>query len=162
MILLADGLTRQSVETLRAGNMVWTPDGSARVEHALVLGRQDTHQDMCTYMTLCITPYHPILVNGVWTTACKFAPSVLTHMPTVYNLILDQGHVVNANGVLTCTLGHGMTGPVIGHDFFGVKDRILDAIRVQPGFAEGRPVYANLVPTYDPLTNLISGWKDAV
>ena len=162
MILLEDGLTRRPVEDLRAGDTVWTPDGPARVEHALVLGRYAMHQDMCTYMTLCITPYHPILVNGVWTTAIQFVQPVLMHMPTVYNLVLDRGHVVNANSVLTCTLGHGMSGPVIGHDFFGSKDRILAAISAQPGFAVGRPVYANLVPMYDMTTSLITGWWDDV
>jgi Hint-domain/U-box domain/von Willebrand factor type A domain/VWA / Hh protein intein-like len=162
MILLEDGMTRQPVETLRTGDMVWTPVGPARVEHVLVLGRNNTHQQMCTYGTLCITPYHPILVNGTWTTACQFGPSVSMYMPTVYNLILDQGHVVNANSVLTCTLGHGMTGPVIGHDFFGNKTRILAAVSKQPGFAEGRPVYVNLVPIYNMTSGLITDWRDDI
>ena len=161
-ILDADGVTRRAVQDLRPGDMVWTPVGPARVLHLVKLGRYATHQQMCNYLGLSITPYHPILVGGMWTTACQFGPSVNTYMPTVYNLVLNQGHVVNANGVMTCTLGHGMTGPVIGHDFFGSKDRILATMSKQPGFDVGLPVYANLVPIYGDNTGMITGWEDRV
>jgi hypothetical protein len=58
------------------------------------------------------------------------------------------------------TLGHGFEESPLKHDFFGSKERILNALRKQPGFEEGRPVYKNLVAVKEE--GLIVDWTDAV
>jgi hypothetical protein len=75
-------------------------------------------------------------------------------------MVLSQGHVIDVNGILSCTLGHNFTGDVIQHDFFGNKERIIAALSVQPGFDIGRPVFADLVAIKDSYTGLITGWID--
>jgi len=155
-ILLADG-SRKHVEVLCRGDMVWTPTGPASVEYVIEMGIQADRrvQNMChVNKRLWITPCQPILfIGNIWGTPTEVTQCLLKHVTTVYNLVLKEHHIVDVNGVLTCTLGHGMTGPVIGHNFFGNKDRILDAIRQRPGFDVGRPVYDNLTPVYGPATS---------
>jgi hypothetical protein len=80
-------------------------------------------------------------------------------MPLVYNMVLDMGHIIRVNGILSVTLGHGFTGPVIEHGFFGNKAAIVDALSKQPGFAEGRPVFQNL-NVHKDATGCIVGWYD--
>ena len=80
---------------------------------------------------------------------------------TVYNLVLERGHIIDVEGVLTCTLGHGITGPVIEHPFFGT-DRVIENLKKIKGWKEGRPTFTNLVAVKDPYTNMIIEWRDDV
>jgi hypothetical protein len=73
-----------------------------------------------------------------------------------------KGHIIDINSVLSVTLGHGFTGPVIEHGFFGNKNAILADLSKQPGFDEGRPVYKNLKTRVDSMSGLIVGWYDDV
>ena len=171
-VLMADG-SYMNIEYIKRDDMVWTPNGPACVEHLVVLGRAQDTQLMVQYMgpvendtpkligNLKITPWHPVLRNGVWVQPASHYEPVLTHMPTVYNMVLDKGHIINVNGVLSVTLGHGFTGPVIEHAFFGDKTAVLRDLMAQPGFAEGRPVFKNLKTRNDPATGLITGWYDS-
>ena len=192
-VQMADG-TLKAIEAIEKGDMVWTPDGPARIEHLLTLGRTAHTQLMCEYKTyipsissadtidyslgqaedpattgeslsyyrckVWITPWHPVLSKGAWVQPASFVPVVDVPMPVVYNMILDKGHIINVDGVLSVTLGHGFTGPVIEHAFFGNKAAVLRDISAQPGFAEGRPVFKNLKTRNDPDTGLIVGWYD--
>jgi hypothetical protein len=69
---------------------------------------------------------------------------------TVYNLVLDKGHIVDVEGILACTLAHGMDGPIIGHPFFGTDKVVFDLMKV-PRWGEGRPTFTNLVAVKDPV-----------
>jgi hypothetical protein len=193
-VQMSDGRLKE-IAAIEKGDMVWTPDGPARVEHLLTLGRTAATQLMCEYKSyikadathtidyslgqgedpattgeslsyyrckVWITPWHPVLSKGGWVQPASFVPVVDVPMPVVYNMILDKGHIINVDGVLSATLGHGFTGPVIEHAFFGNKAAVLRDISAQPGFAEGRPVFKNLKTRNDPDTGLIVGWYDDV
>jgi hypothetical protein len=82
-------------------------------------------------------------------------------MPTVYNLVLDSGHIVLADGWQALTLGHGFGEPVASHAYFGTQ-RVIDDLKKQPGWEEGMPRYRNLVATHDPASGLINGWIDDI
>lgn len=161
LVLLADGVTRKCIEDVRRNDMVWTPEGSAVVEYAIEMNRISPLQLMCNYQNvLLITPWHPVKVNNVWRQPADFQIPIDMPVRTVYNMVLSQGHVIDVNGILSCTLGHNFTGDVIQHDFFGNKERIIAALSVQPGFDIGRPVFADLVAIKDSYTGLITGWID--
>jgi hypothetical protein len=165
LVLMGDSVTQKPIEDIRRGDIVWTPAGPTTVEYAIQMNRTEPTQSMCRLPSdLLITPWHPVRVGGSnsWTLPADHATIVDMPVRTVYNLVLTHAHAVYVNGVVSCTLGHGMEGSVIGHAFFGDKERILAALSAQPGFAEGRPVFANLVAIKDALTGLITGWVDDV
>jgi Mg-chelatase subunit ChlD len=157
-ILMAD-LSQKLIENVRKGDKVWTIAGPGLVEYALEIGTKQEEQPMVTLGDLLITPWHPVLWKAVWCYPADLAPIKDHKMPNVYNLILDRGHIVNVSGVHTVTLGHGFKGNVIEHIFFGNKDFILRDLELQPGFAEGRPVYKNLMAKKED--GVITGWYDA-
>jgi hypothetical protein len=79
----------------------------------------------------------------------------------VYNLVLNKGHIIQANQFQFVTLAHEFQEEPLKHGFFGTEACIV-ALRDQPGFDIGRPVYKNCVATKDPRTGLITGWNDVV
>ena len=160
MVLMADGLSLKPIETVRKGDVVWTTVGNATVQYALELGMKDAGQSMCKVGHLWLTPWHPVFVNNKWQLPNDLSPLVERLQPKVYNLVLDQGHVINVSGVLSCTLGHNIKGPVIEHSFFGDKEKILRDIALLPGFLDGRPVFTNL--KHMKKDGVICRWYDDV
>jgi len=130
------------------------------VEYALEIGTKQPKQPMVLLGELLITPWHPVLDKMVWVHPADLAPVRDYDVPKVYNLVLNHGHIVDVSGVLTVTLGHGFKGSVIEHSYFGNKDLIIYDLASQPGFAEGRPVYKNLMAKKEGA--LIVGWYDDV
>ena len=107
---------------------------------------------------LWITPWHPIRHNGKWTFPALLYGYVDRLLTTVYNLVLDRGHIINASGTECVTLAHGLMDPVVKHDFFGTH-AVVDSMKAQPGFAEGHPVFEDLVVVKDAEGN-ICGWRE--
>ena len=84
-----------------------------------------------------ITPYHPVRIAGEW----KFPISIQAPKPVkcdyVFNLVVDQGHVVSINGIECVTLGHGFTNnSVISHPYFGTE-KIIEDLKLMKGFNDG-------------------------
>jgi hypothetical protein len=159
-VLMADG-SRKEIQTLVAGEMVLTPLGPVPITAVVVCGSKKSSQPMSQIDGLCITPWHPIMMKGVWCFPASIALYASRLMSTVYNLVLPKGHVVNVDGFECITLGHGFTEPVAAHPFFGTEKVIKDLERVS-GWAEGRPTFVNLVATRDAETGMINGWIDDV
>ena len=159
-VLMADG-SRKEIQSLVAGEVVLTPSGPTPITAVVVCGSKKTSQPMSQIDGLCITPWHPIMVNGVWQFPASIAMYASRLITTVYNLVLPKGHVVNVDGFECITLGHGFTEPVAAHPFFGTEKVIKDLERVS-GWAEGRPTFVNLVATRNAETGMIDGWIDDV
>ena len=159
-MLMADG-SRKPVEALLPGDRVWVQGGrgfnETTVDYTLELGTYLTEQNMCRVGNLLLTWYHPVRVDGHWRNPCDLAPTAALHVPKVYNCILSNGHVVDIDGTLTVSLGHELQEDGVKHAFFGSRAAILDAIKGQPGFAEKRVVYNNLVAMRDS-NGMINGW----
>ena len=152
-----------SIENIAPGEMVWTPSGPAQVMALVTCGSYKRSQPMVQLGQLCITPYHPIIDDdtGKWVFPSDISQYTDRLISTVYNLVLADGHVVNVEGYLCITLAHGFTEPVAEHSYFGTG-AVIDDLEKQPGWAEGRPVFKNLVATRDEATGLINGWIDDV
>jgi hypothetical protein len=133
MVRMEDG-NRKAIENVMPYDRVWTTSGSATVEYALELGTHLTpRQNMCRVGNLLLSWYHPVLTaSGVWVPPCTISSISLMDMPVLHNLIVSSGHVLDIDGTLTVSLGHGLTEEGVQHEFFGSKSRILDAIRLQP------------------------------
>ena len=162
LIRMADG-THTMITELQRGDVVFTPDGPANVVALVVCGSYNRTQPMTMLGSLVITPWHPVRRNygAPWEYPADIAGYHDRLMSTVYNLVLDKHHVVVADGYHALTLGHHILEPVAAHPYFGT-DAVIHDLMKQPGWAEGRPTYRNLVATRDPTTGLINGWKDDV
>lgn len=166
MAYTVDGQTTRAVRDLRRGDLVWTPSGPATVEYAIEFHTLAPSQPMVQLEPqIAVTPWHPYKISHhpTWGFPADHVQYAARPLQTVYNLVLDRGHVIEAVGCSEAsyqfvTLGHGFQESPLKHDFFGSKERILDALRKQPGFEEGRPVYKNLVAVQEG--GLIVDWTD--
>ena len=157
-IMMAD-FSRTPLAILEAGDSVWTKVGPATVTAVVVCSSEKSYP-MSKIGNLWITPWHPVLHNGTWKFPADINGLSDRSLKTVYNLVLSRGHIVNIGGTECCTLGHGMTGPIIGHPFFGT-DRVIEDLKKVNGWASGRPTFKNLGATKDS-SGLVSGWFEDV
>lgn len=159
-VLMADGSRKAIKDVTPLLDRVWTPTGPAVVTALVTCNSDPKSQPMSMINGLSITPWHPILVKNVWRFPADLYFYTERMLQTVYNFVLETGHIVDVEGIQACTLAHGITGPVIGHDFFGTQAVVEDLKKVA-GWDEGRPTFTKLVAVKDPVTNMIVGWKDA-
>ena len=139
----------KAVRDIRQGDRVKTMLGPATVEYAIEINTHAPSQPMVQLTPeISVTPWHPMRVSGTceWMFPAEIAPYSARPLRTVYNLVLDRAHVIHTDACDFVTLGHGYDeDPVLRHDFFGSKARIVAALKRQPGFEEGRPVFTNLM-----------------
>ena len=159
-IKMADG-TMRPIKEIAPGETVWTLDGPALVRALVTCGSKLRTQPMVQLGELCITPWHPIRRNdGIYVFPADITPYQDRLIDTVYNLVLDQGHIVDCEGWPCITLGHGITEPVAAHAFFGTDAVIQDLMKL-PGWSVGRPTFQNLTTIRDEATGTIVGWVDS-
>ena len=145
LVVMADGSSKQ-IQSLSPGDKVWTNLGSASIIAVVTVGHGSATSVMMSKVKDCIlTPYHPYLNEAThWVLGSDTVGQESYPTGTVYNLVLDKGHIIRtAGGVRACTLAHGFTENVIAHPFFGTK-AVLDCLALCPGWHSGRPVYKNL------------------
>lgn len=134
-ILMADGTTRE-IQYIRKGDLVMSGEEKAKVVCVL---QWLMPMECVTVDNLVITPWHPIRVGGEWVFPYHKTENVTGGKRDVYNLVLDSGHVVTADGIEACTLGHGFTdNDVIKHAFYGTSAVIEELQRIDPeGWQQG-------------------------
>jgi hypothetical protein len=110
---------------------------------------------------LWITPYHPVNIDGVWKFPAHIRPIIHRTINKLYNLILDSGHVISVSDVLSCTLGHGFTGDVIEHPYFGDMTLVLNDLSRIRGYIRGAPMFLDTRVRRNPITSLVNGMYDA-
>jgi Hint-domain/U-box domain/VWA / Hh protein intein-like/von Willebrand factor type A domain len=161
-VLMADG-SRKAIKDINPDDQVWTPEGTANVVCLVTIGSKRPAQTMVQINGLCITPWHPIRLKagGPWVFPADYYLFGERLIQTVYNFVLNKGHVVDVEGYECITLAHGFEEPVAKHVYFGTS-AVLNDLAKQPGYFQGRPVYQNLVAKKDPATGLIVGWYDDV
>ena len=119
------------------------------------------------------TPWHPVCTMEGWQFPAKIGQVIRIETDAVYNFILAFGdNPITANdrvrpgslivdGMLACTLGHDMVGPVIGHPYFGRREpgqrNIIDDLREQPGWRAGQVTLRHVAYARDPATGFICG-----
>jgi len=121
------------------------------------------------------TLWHPVHHGGSWVHPATVGPVVRVQTDAIYNFVLEwddsrefvdpyrseRPGVLIINGLMTCTMGHSMTGPVIGHPYFGAREpgkrNIIDDLRATRGWASGTIVWKNAQVIHDPATGFICG-----
>ena len=158
-VVMANGSVK-AIQSLSPGDQVWTPQGAAAVVALVTVGHGSATSVMMSKVKDCIlTPYHPYLDEAThWVLGADTVGQESYPTGTVYNLVLDKGHIIKtAGGVRACTLAHGFTENVIAHPFFGTK-AVLDCLALCPGWLSGRPVYKDLQVRHE--NGVIVEWFD--
>jgi len=133
-------VTRQiKVEDVKAGMQVMVAGGgAARVRFVVKIAR-DAKKLLCKLPCgLTITARHPVRVGGIWKLPgdVREATRVETGAKAcVYNLVLDNNHVLLVNGVECITWGHTFTGDSpVAHPYYGSTQVIRDLEALQKSF----------------------------
>ena len=158
-VLMANGTTVK-IQTLTPGDQVWTVAGPAGVIALVTIGHGDATSVMMSKVGDCfLTPYHPYMEGAInWVVGADTVGQQSVPVGTVYNLVLEKGHIINISGVTACTLAHGLKGPVIEHPFFGTQ-AVVEDLKKCAGWSVGRPVYKNLQVRRE--NGVIVEWFDA-
>ncbi|KAI8621359.1 hint-domain-containing protein [Chytriomyces sp. MP71] len=150
LITLASG-ARIPVHSLTRGTAIQTLNGGSVVVHTLVKTplsglRAHTRLVFLRESGLIITPFHPILVEGRWIFPCD-APDAIPYendgqVSAVYSVLLEDGAgSLLVNGVVCAALGHELGDDIgdgiVGHAYFGCREKVLKDIERGIGFEEG-------------------------
>jgi Mg-chelatase subunit ChlD len=156
-VVMADGSTK-AVRDIRKGDVV---KGGSKVRYAAEFNTYAPSQPMAQLTPkVSVTPWHPCRRmgdSGAWSFPANHVQYAARPLKTVYNLVLESGHIVEADGYTFVTLGHGFQEVPLVHAFFGT-DECIKALEGQPGAAEGRPVYENCIAIKKD--GMIVGWED--
>lgn len=103
------------------------------------------------------TPNHPVIdsATGCWASPASLGRVQHESLEAVFNFVLESGHTLVINGVRTCTLAHGLRGPVVEHAYFGT-DAVLGDLVGARGWAEGYVSLSNVRPVRSAAT----GWVE--
>jgi hypothetical protein len=183
LVRMADGSTERRVDALKRGDLLYHPctsstSTSPRAKSSTAQLLQPSRV-LCVVKTpirhgkvrmvqlpggLRITPYHPVRVAGTGSAPqsrfvfpVDLAPAKeYTDCEAVYSFVLDQGHMMQINGVDCVTWAHGFTEGAAAHPFFGTEAVLHDLQRGDPkGFASGLIVLNGANMARDPTTGLI-------
>ena len=99
---------------------------------------------------LLLTPYHPVMWEGLWQFPVDIGEWVDVDCDAVYSYLVESGCVANKfassaliNGVPTAMLGHGVDNiPCLSHPFFGTK-AVVEALQQCPGYCTGLVLFTN-------------------
>mmetsp|Transcript_12835 Transcript_12835/g.32005 ORF Transcript_12835/g.32005 Transcript_12835/m.32005 type:complete len:746 (+) Transcript_12835:62-2299(+) len=137
--------------------LVRTADGHKQVQHLergdVVISGDHRGVVSCVVATICpqgaplvtlgkllITPYHPVFVDSEWRFPVDIAP-VTSSTTAIFSVVLDGSAILEIEGVQCASLGHGVSGPVIGHEYWGTQ-KVVDDLKQMAGWDNGRIILA--------------------
>eukprot|EP01084_Bolivina_argentea_P250338 419381_1 len=137
MVLLGDG-TKKAIKELSVGDEVSVldrlPNGvsngrrtaTVKVKIESVVNRK--YEMVLVNERLWITPYHAVLNSNAseWHMPCQLSEIKERFVSSIFNFVLDGGHVLCVNDVWACTLGHDLSGAVIGNPIWGSSQVMHD------------------------------------
>ena len=137
-VLMADKTIRL-IKDLKKGDLVLTCDPNNVDEtvispiECLVFTKSYNEEELLSTVSneatrLSLTPYHPIVntKSYQWTFPISLNPPQIRKCEGVYTVVVQNRFPIIVQGFTYATLGHGITGEVIGHPFFGTERVIND------------------------------------
>jgi len=159
-IKMADGSSKPLRE-VRRGDQVLTGAGAAATVACVTRTRGVGKQMRLVRLPktqLLATPYHPVRVGGTWSFPCSLAATRAVDCHAVFNLMLSGTHAsMVIEGVECVTLGHGLTGKVVGHAYFGDRQSVIADLEKMPGWTRGVVDLSAGDLVRDPKTNTVVG-----
>ncbi|KAH3759234.1 von willebrand factor type A domain protein [Pelomyxa schiedti] len=139
------------VSEIKAGDIVL---GGARVECVVQTTCANAKEWLVQFADgLLVTPWHPIRMGEKWMFPCEMGKPTLQHCESVYSFILNEKHILTIDGVECVTLGHNFKGEKVEHPYWGTK-RVIEDLRMQDGWTDGRVVLQPNCVLRDPITVL--------
>jgi Mg-chelatase subunit ChlD len=165
-VRLADGEEDLRIADLKPGMAVWTPTGARRVAGVLkTLAPQGIKRDLVRVGELWVTPWHPMLRNGIWVFPADVAHEGAEREVSVYSVLLEASenpddHAIEVGGQVCVTLGHGLSqhdeSDIRGHVFFGDYERIVQGLAVLHLDEQGRRLAVGV--SRDSAAELVNGF----
>ena len=139
MVLMGDGTLKQ-LKLLRQGDVLRSSEGKTAKVQCLVITATINHKSFMVSLEggLKITPWHPVRLNGCFEFPINLGPVTKVACEEVYNLVMEDNHIVTVNGVECVTLGHGFKeNSVVRHGYFGTA-AVIEDLSQATGWKEGR------------------------
>lgn len=150
-VRLANG-QQKKVKELTKGDTIVNSSGQTSTVLCLVAIKVQQIIDLVPLNGVKVTPKHPVRHCGVWKFPKDIEAVERQFCSKLYNLILDNHHVVTINGFDFVTLGHGISdNETVAHYYYGAK-RCVEDLASQPGWNEGKVVIQKLHKVRDPFT----------
>jgi len=152
-LLSGDTIEATAVADIKAGDRVVVASGSGQEAETaevrcVVRIRRSRKKHLHQFPSgLTITGGHPMKdANGEWKRPRDLAAALDAKPVTphgsgdyfhVYNFILSDCHILMVNDTACVTFGHGLSGDVAGHDYFGNMDRVVADLTKIAGWKDG-------------------------
>lgn len=128
MVTLSNG-EQLRVDKVRKGDVFFDPldKNGAKVLCVIKTKCFNNIESLVSFPSgLCITPYHPIRIQGQWVLPATIYTPCASRCPFVFNFILERGHVARINDIDCVTMGHSFLEDGVRHAYFGSKLAIED------------------------------------
>lgn len=156
----------KKVNMLEKNDIVWTPNGPAKLICLLQTNIKPWAggSGMCDMVelsrsqeedSLYITPYHPVFIDNSWKFPININQAIPTKCDAIYSILLEEHHVVEINGIQCICLAHNMNNGILEHNYYGTN-KVVNDMKIMPGWYEGRIILNGDCVIRDPQTNLVS------
>ncbi|CAM9747123.1 unnamed protein product [Chrysoparadoxa australica] len=140
---MGDGSTREA-EHIMKGDTVLSPGssvGSSQIRCVVKTLCEDGVCDLVQLGAMAVTPYHPIRErstgdNDDFDFPINVGKVQEQQCPAVYSFVLEEGGIMRIGGFDCVTLGHGLSGPVSAHEYFGTH-KVLQDLSAMDGWDDG-------------------------
>ena len=133
--------TIKEIQYIKKGDQVLTCDTNnynetpvSEVECLVYTESYDENELLSTIenraVSLTLTPYHPVIntITDQWTFPKDISSPQIRKCKGVYTLVVRNRFPIIVQGFTYATLGHNITGDVIGHPFFG-SERVINDLK---------------------------------
>ena len=105
---------------------------------------------------LKITPWHPIIKNGVWSFPSNLFEAKKEPCDELYTILLDTYFNFNLNGSWVIGIGHNYKVGILSHNYFG-SQKIVNDLMSQSDWANGMVTINSSQFVRDYITHNIIG-----
>ena len=147
-VLMANKTIRE-IQDIKKGDRIFTCDPNNYNEtpisevECLVFTESYGEEELLSTISnaatsLTLTPYHPVInsTTDQWTFPINLGSSQVRRCRGVYTIVVKNRYPIIVQGFTYATLGHDITGEVIGHPFFG-SERVINDLKKIDTYDEG-------------------------
>jgi uncharacterized protein YegL len=145
LILMADHSHKQASD-IRKGDRVITHDSMISEVECVVKTTCPNRTATLVKLEggLTISPWHPVIdpSRSTWEYPCYMTEPTTITCPTLYTFIIQNRGSLYVNGYIYSTLGHGLLGDVIEHDYYGTN-KVIQDMKAFPTYEQGNVCLLN-------------------
>ena len=151
IIFINDQEVAINMSDLKIDHLVKTPNGYSKIKCIVKNMVSNEGINICNFNSFGITEWHPIKITQ-WIFPNQLVKSEKQYLDIVYNLVLEQDHIVYFGSFEACTLGHMIKdNDIIYHPYYGTNKVIKDLEKI-PGYELGEIT----IKGYNPISSYIT------